>query len=218
MPLAHGAWSLDPRRTALIVTDVQNDYTHPKGRMGRHLGAKISRMRRILKPLRGLIARCKKRGARVVWIRSVRKAGDNEKEGHRIRPPWVFFREKTDWMGGPAEGSWGAEFAPEVMPGPRDIVVRKRRHSAFYKSDLERVLRGLKVDTLLFAGIATYACVEASLRDAFFRDFDVVLVADCCAASNLPMHKATLRLVRNLYGAVAPSKTIAAKLRRTRSR
>lgn len=212
MPLAERSWSLDPRRTALIVTDVQNDYTHPRGRMGRHLGAKIVRMRGILKPLKGLIALCKKRGARVVWIQSVRKPGDNERDGHRIRPGWVFFRGRTDWLGGPAEGSWGAEFAPEVRPGPRDIVVRKRRHSAFYKSDLERVLRGLKADTLIFAGIATYACVEASLRDAYYRDFDVVLAQDCCAASNLPMHKATLRLVRNLYGAVAPSRVIAAKL------
>jgi ureidoacrylate peracid hydrolase len=170
-------------------------------------------MRRILKPLKGLIARCKKRGVRVVWIRSVRRPGDNERDGHGIRPGWVFFRGKTDWMGGPAEGSWGAEFAEEVKPGPRDIIVRKKRHSAFYKSDLERVLRRLGVDTLLFTGIATYACVEASLRDAYFRDFDVVLVEDCCAASNLPMHKATLRLVRNLYGAVAPSRVVAAKLK-----
>lgn len=213
MPLAHDSWSLNPRRTALIVTDAQNDYVHPDGRMGKHLGRGILRMRRILKPLKRLIARCKEAGVRVVWIQSVRRAGDNEKERHRIRPPWVFFRRKTDWMGGPAEGSWGAEFAREVSPGPRDIVVRKRRHSAFYKSGLERVLRGLRADTLLFTGIATYACVEASLRDAFFRDFDVVLVEDCCAASNIPMHKATLRLVRNLYGAVAPSRVIAAKLR-----
>jgi len=99
-------------------------------------------------------------------------------------------------------GHWkdrgGAEIVDEVKPRKGDKVICKHRNSAFYRTSLERYLRRKNISTLLLTGIATHGCVESTLRDAFFRDFDVVLVDDCCADMSEEGHDSTVRNVREL--------------------
>lgn len=198
--------TLDAGKTALIVVDVQNEYVHWDGFFGKILGKKIENNRKILRPLRTLIDFCKRRSILVVWVASERTQETNERKKHRILNPR--FRINPGWMGGPKKGSWNAEIAEEVRPDGADPLVRKSRHSAFFNTNLDEMLRKRGIDTLLFSGVETNVCVEASLRDAYYRDYDVVLVEDCCASGTPQGHRMGVTNVKNIYGLVLPSRKL----------
>ena len=73
---------------------------------------------------------------------------------------------------------------PEIAPRDGEIVIKKHRYSAFYGTDLEIILRGLGVTTVVIAGVSTDNCCHATARDALFRDFRVVVLADATASGD----------------------------------
>jgi maleamate amidohydrolase len=77
------------------------------------------------------------------------------------------------------EGTRGAEIVSELAPRPHEHVVRKRRPSAFFGTELDIFLRGLRVDTLLLAGSSMSGCVRATVVDAFSHDYRVIVVREC---------------------------------------
>lgn len=79
------------------------------------------------------------------------------------------------------EGSASVELDPGLGREPRDVVVTKKRASAFTGSDLDLVLRSSGVDTLVVAGVATSAMVAATAYDAADRDLRVHVASDVCA-------------------------------------
>ena len=78
-------------------------------------------------------------------------------------------------------GSRGAEFYDGIGPldEPNEILITKHRYSAFWGSSVDLVLRTNGIRTLVLTGIATEVCVESTARDAFFRDYQVVVPEDC---------------------------------------
>jgi nicotinamidase-related amidase len=77
------------------------------------------------------------------------------------------------------EGTRGAEIAEELRPGPQDVIIKKRRPSAFFQTDLEVFLRGLNIDTLIVSGVSMSGCVRATVTDAFMRDYRTMIVKEC---------------------------------------
>jgi ureidoacrylate peracid hydrolase len=99
------------------------------------------------------------------------------------------------------EGSIYAEILPELAPQRDEPVVVKRRYSAFYGTDLELVLRGLRTETVFVLGVNTNNCVLATVFDAFSRDLRVVVLADACGSMNgEDYHRAALRQVEAALG------------------
>jgi tRNA-Thr(GGU) m(6)t(6)A37 methyltransferase TsaA len=82
-----------------------------------------------------------------------------------------------------------ARIHPAVAPGPADLVVTKRRVSAFAGSDLDVLLRGLNADTLVLSGIATSGVVLSTLRQAADLDYRLVVLADCCLDADPEVHR-----------------------------
>jgi nicotinamidase-related amidase len=93
-------------------------------------------------------------------------------------------------------GTPGADPIPELDRRPDDEVLRKRRFSAFFKTDLDQTLRTRSVDTVLVTGIATNFCVLATALDAVCHDFHAVIVEDACAAAKPEWHANTLSCYR----------------------
>jgi len=87
------------------------------------------------------------------------------------------------------EASPATAIHPAVAPQEGDIVVTKRRVSAFSGSDLDVVLRALGVDGLALAGIATSGVVLSTLRAAADLDFRCTVLADCCADGDEEVHR-----------------------------
>lgn len=86
------------------------------------------------------------------------------------------------------EGSAGVGLDPGLGRQPGDVVITKRRASAFAGTDLDLVLRSSGVDTLLIAGVATGAMVTATVYDAADRDFRVRVASDVCADPSDAVH------------------------------
>ena len=84
---------------------------------------------------------------------------------------------------------------PELRPAPGEVVVRKRRVSAFTGSDLDVVLRGLGIRHLLLSGISTSGVVLSTLRQAADLDYRISVVADGCMDPDDEVHELLLRKV-----------------------
>ena len=109
--------------------------------------------------------------------------------------------------------TWNTSIINELAPEPGDVIVSKQRFSGFHGTDLDTVLRTLGVRTLIFTGCTTSVCVESTLRDAFFRDYQPLLLSDCTAEPlgsefSRTNHDATLLLVDRLFGWVSDSNAV----------
>ncbi len=86
----------------------------------------------------------------------------------------------------------GAEPIDELKKIERDILLPKRRFSAFYKTDLDQTLRTLGVNTVFISGIATHVCVLTTALDAISHDFKAIIMHQCCAAHSEHIHEAII--------------------------
>ena len=196
------AKAVEPASTALIVIDVQNDFC-AKGGYYDKTGADISGVQPAVERLVGFIDQARKAGVRVIFAR-------NNYDPVYVSEVQNARRKQVNWdLPYCRPGTWGWEFY-RVAPLPDELIVTKHRYDAFYGTDLEVILRSNKVQSLLFAGVATNVCVESTLRSAYMRDFYSTIVSDCCAGRNARAHEATLDNVRFHFGLVASSDEIAA--------
>lgn len=156
--------------TALIIGDVQQGIT------GSYPFA-----RRVVPPLTELIPRARAAGALVVFVHfAIRANGADLPPGNAL---FRSFHEAGDTF---HEGSAGTAIALPVSE--QDVVVVKRRASAFAGTDLDLVLRAGGVDTLAIAGVATSAMVAATCYDAADRGYGVTVLRDGCAEGDTAMH------------------------------
>jgi nicotinamidase-related amidase len=96
------------------------------------------------------------------------------------------------WEGMCLEGSPESEVCQEIAPQPGEKEILKHRYSAFYNTDLETILRCMKIEDLVITGIMTNMCCESTARDAYYRDYNVFFLADGTGSINEEMHLASL--------------------------
>ena len=96
------------------------------------------------------------------------------------------------WEGMCLEGSPESEIHEDISPLPNEKVIFKHRYSAFYNTDLDTILRTLKVEDIVIAGIMTNMCCESTTRDAYYRDYRVFFLADGTGSITEEMHLASL--------------------------
>ena len=107
----------------------------------------------------------------------------------------------------PAPGGPGSQIHPDIAPEPGDVIVTKRRVSAFSGSDLDLLLRAQGVDHLVLTGIATSGVVLSTLRQAADLDYGVTVLADGCLDIDPDVHRT---LVEKIFPMQAQVTTIAA--------
>jgi len=94
-------------------------------------------------------------------------------------------------------GTKGAEVVDDLRPESVDIVLPKRRFSAFFKTDLDQTLRLLNVDTIVVTGMTTEVCVLMTVMDGLSHDFSAIILEDCSASRNKEFHQGCLSLYRD---------------------
>ena len=127
-------------------------------------------------------AAARARGVRVIFVKVGFRAGYPE-----ISPRSQTFSRIAE-LGGFVEGS-SSEIHPALAPAPGDVVVTKRRVSAFAGSDLDVVLRAGGIDALVLSGIATSGVVLSTLRQAADLDFSLTVLADACVDADEEVHR-----------------------------
>ena len=113
---------------------------------------------------------------------------------------------------GLVRGGQGADIVPELAPQPEDLIVVKRRFSGFVDTDLHALLCARRIETLVFTGGTTTVCVESTLRDAVFRDYNPVLLSDCTADISDELHASAVARIDMFFGWVCTSVALAAML------
>ncbi len=91
---------------------------------------------------------------------------------------------------------------------PHEVVITKHRYSAFDHTPLDLYLRSNHIETVVLTGVVTSGCVESIARDAFFRNYRVVICTDAVADATADTHAASLRKLQQSFGAVADADTI----------
>jgi nicotinamidase-related amidase len=100
----------------------------------------------------------------------------------------------------------GRETTAILRPDEDDYFVIKPRHSAFYQTSLDLLLKYLKVHKLILTGMAADMCVLFTANDAYLREFEVLVPADCCAAESEVYRQQALDLIERVLKAdISPS-------------
>jgi len=145
---------------------------------------------------------CRKFKIPIFYTQAVREASgiDLLTKTHRILP--VSREERIKKRPICVRGTWDSKIVEQIKPSIKDHIIIKRRDSAFQDTETEVWLRSIGIDTLIFCGIDTSICVETSLRDGFNRGYDVILISDATASSNVQHYKTTIEHVKEYYGMI----------------
>jgi ureidoacrylate peracid hydrolase len=176
------------RKAAFVVVDLQNDYCHPDGVYPRNALTCFS-IDGVISATVSAVRRARQCNIPVIYVRMLWRTdahGYPIDAGLIVEHSRPFLRTE-----GLRRGTWGAELVRE-LPLP-DYEVEKTRYSGFHNTTLEPLLRGLGVETILLAGVITNMCVEATARDAFHRDFRVVVLRDCVSGFSRELHDSSLK-------------------------
>lgn len=209
---------LDLAKSAVIVVDMQNDFGS-KGGIFDRAGIDISVIRKAIGPTRKVLAAARHVGLKIVYLKMGFRADLSdlgaEDSANRTRHLRFGVGQASPAPDG-REGrflirdTWNTDIVTELTPEPGDLELYKHRFSGFYETGLDRILRRLEVRDLIFTGCTTSICVDSTIRDAMFRDYRCVLLADCTgepiggglARSN---HEASLLTIQTLLGWVSGS-------------
>jgi ureidoacrylate peracid hydrolase len=189
---------IDPRVTALLVIDMQKGFCHPESRMEKS-GIGTANQRAIIPDLLRLVELARAYELPVFWSQQIHFPEDVTRRRRRIPS----HQAKQRWT--PClRGTWEVEFADEVVPAmqPEDYVIEKHRASMFFQTTLDAKLRMLGIEQVIVSGTTTAFCVETSIRDAYFRDLDVIAVEDCIADPRPHFHEDSMAKVRQFFGVV----------------
>jgi biuret amidohydrolase len=96
------------------------------------------------------------------------------------------------------EGTESVEIVDELKPVEGEYLIKKRRYSCFFATDLNILLKGLNVQTLLVCGFLTDVCVHYTCVDAHQHDYYVKVLYDCVRGSSLESHEASLKAIKYL--------------------
>jgi nicotinamidase-related amidase len=217
--------TVDLRRTAIIVIDMQNDFC-AKGGWVDHLGVDYRPDRAPIAPLRRLLPALRGAGVPVIWVN-----WGNRPDLANMPPNQIHLYKPQGTgvgLGDPLPGSgahvlekdsWAAAVVDELEQEPQDIKVDKYRISGFWDTPLDSILRNLGVKSILFAGVNTDQCVLHSLTDANFLGYGCILVDDCCATTSPDFcTEATIWNVKKCFGFVTGSAAIIKALSAAASR
>ncbi len=228
--------ALNLQETAVLVSDMQNDFSM-KGGLFDRAGIDLSGIHATIPPTVRALASARSAGVPVIYIKWGLRPdlSDLYRPGSPLRERWLAYgigesAQSPDGRLGRIGilDTWNTDIVEELEPKPGDIVVHKHHYSAFHETELDAVLRGLGVKYLLVTGCTTSVCVESTIRDAHSRDYACILLEDCTAepigqgakgylgvpgAADLTSggtnYEATLVLVQTLFGWVSNSESVA---------
>lgn len=204
--------------TAVIVVDMQNDFGS-KGGMFDLAGIDITGIQKVVAPTSRVLASARNAGIKVIYLKMAFRPdlSDLGAPGsvNRVRHLRMNVGKVVRAPDGKESrilirDTWNSDILAELKPSEHDILVYKSRFSGFYETDLHATLTKLGIKHLIFTGCTTSICVESTVRDAMFRDYLPILLADCMSEpigqkSARSNHEASLLSVEVLLGWVSSS-------------
>lgn len=123
---------------------------------------------------------CRKQGIAVIYTAHVHRSGGCDMGRFADIYPAIANREAL------IDETPGAEIYAPFAPRDDELVIKKHRYSAFFETDLDLILRGMGIDTVVISGVTTENCCHATARDAMFRNYRVLFLSDGTATYDYP--------------------------------
>ena len=201
--------TMDPRKTALVVVDMQNAFmlpgvAHTLCPMAQEIVPNVNRLAQSVRET----------GGTVVWIKTT-FTDETLKSWSTYydlsKPEQNLKRAEALAAGSKGHALWAA-----LDARPHDLTVEKQRFSAFIQgsSNIAELLRERAIDTVVVTGTVTGVCCESTARDAMMCNFKTIMVSDGCAAMTDEDHNASLANFYLTFGDVMSTDQVIAFLRR----
>jgi len=175
--------SIDPKTTAVVLIEYQNDFTSDGG--GLHGAvAEVMDKTNMLDNTAKVVDAAREAGATVMHAPITFAEGYNELSNH----PYGILKGVVDGNVF-VKGTWGAEIIDSLAPQEGDIVVEgKRGLDTFASTNLDFILRNKGITTLVLGGFLTNCCVESTMRSGYENGYQVITLSDCVAATSVEEH------------------------------
>jgi gluconolactonase len=169
---------VDPRASALLVVDLQNDTVGEQGAFASSGAAAFATRHGVIPKVRRLVAAARTAGMPVIFVWHIDEPGHRDSTRNA-----KLFRDIVD-ADGLVRGTWGVAPVDGLEPQDGDAVVEKQRMSAFNSTTLDTKLRGLGATTIVVCGAWTNFAIEHTCRDGADHGYRVVLASDGTAATS----------------------------------
>ena len=160
-------------KSALILLDLQN------GILNHLKDDKIGYLSRASETIKA----SRSSEIKIIYVKSCFRPGHPEISTRN------FSAARVASYGGFVEGDPSVDISQEISPLENDIIVIKRRVSAFSSTDLDCVLRGLNIDNIVLAGVATSGAVLSTIRQAADLDYRITVIGDLCFDLDPEVHR-----------------------------
>ena len=175
-----------------LVLDMINDLVHEEGPNGQSgYGPELARRNTIANTAMA-IRRAREAGVKIGYVRV------GFSHDYRECPPNSRIFQGAKKTGLFKLGTWGTEVHPALAPNPGDFDIIKHRVSPFYATSLPTILSAHKITRLFLSGVSTTGAVLSGAKDGHDRDFDVVVLEDCCCALSESQHQPAIDQMKRL--------------------
>ena len=152
--------------------------------------------REILPRIKRVLDKCREKDVLVVFLQHCNRKGKFDRKAASMRPNCI-------------EGSGGEEIDPMLpVQEETDYVIKKRRYSGFFGTDLDLVLRENGVKNVIVVGTKTNCCIRATITDAFYLDYDGYVVSDCVATNSETVNQVHLEDISKYLGTVVDTEEL----------
>jgi len=176
---------MDTERICLLIIDMQYDFLDASSPLFVRGGLLI------INNVRGILNYFRENKLHLIFVKRLHRVDGSDVDKPRIE----LFNNTGGFL---IEGTRGAEIVEELRPFPSEIVITKKRFSAFFHTDLDLILRRMEIQTLILGGVQTPNCIRASVTDAISLDYEVIVLEDGTASSNLEIQKSNLLDMENM--------------------
>lgn len=177
--------------TMFLVLDMINDIVHENGPGKKGYGPILER-RNIIANTAAALVKARAAGVKIGYVR-VGFSAD-----YRECPPGSKLFQGAKKAGLFKLGTWGTEVHPALAPQPADYDIVKHRVSPFFGTALEPILGANSVRKLVLAGISTSGAVLSAAKEGHDRDYDIVVLDDCCCALSDEQHDAVIEQLQRI--------------------
>jgi nicotinamidase-related amidase len=180
--------TIDPKRTAVVLIEYQNDFTTDGGVLHEAVSQVMAKTG-MLAHTRDVVEAARRAGAVVMHAPITFAEGYGEITNH----PYGILKGVVDGNAF-VKGSWGAAIVDDLTPADGDIVIEgKRGLDTFASTNLDFILRSKGVTTIALGGFLTNCCVESTMRSGYENGYQVITLSDCVAATSIEEHENALK-------------------------
>jgi nicotinamidase-related amidase len=198
---------LDPKETALVLIEYQNDFTSDGGALHGAV-ADVMASTGMLANSAGVLKQARDAGATIIHAPITFAAGYGEINA----TPYGILAGVVATNAFVKDG-WGAAIVDDVAPVEGDIIIEgKRGLDAFGSTNLDFILRSKGIRNVALGGFLTNCCVESTMRSAYEKGFNVFTLTDCVAATSQAEHENALTYDFPMFSHPVTSQEFAASL------